>query len=166
MRPALPLPKLLLPLDLFSLNLMPSLCRAADKTGANKAIGMIKRDNKVAEGDAQAHQIASAKRFQELVMSHGHECITTAKNNAANGHQVMANVMLTLEMMHIQRACAEEKINYLSDELFEEVADLYSEVALLEDALRSHNVMKMAVYGILNKQKSKASSMSFSQYGK
>lgn len=44
----------------------------------------------------------------------------------------------------------------LGDEDFDGVAELYNEVAYLENALRQHNAMKMAIYGILNKQRTKA----------
>ena len=92
-------------------------------------------------------EISAAKRFQEIVLKHGHECLLTARRNAANGHQVMANVMLTLEMIHIQQASSEEKMGYLSDEEFNEISSLYEAIAQMESALRSHNMMKMAIYG-------------------
>ena len=41
---------------------------------------------------------------------------------------------------------------------------LYSEIASMESTLRTHNVMKMAVFGVLNKKKSNLSAISFEKY--
>jgi hypothetical protein len=72
----------------------------------------------------------------------------------------MANVMLTFELLHIQRASSEE----MPEADFAEIEALYDEIAKMESALRSHNMMKMAVYGILNKQSSKASALQHVKY--
>ena len=57
-----------------------------------------------------------------------------------------------------------QRFEFLDDERFDKVSDLFTEVSAIEAALRHHNSMKMAVYGILNKQRHGSSTLEFNIY--
>jgi hypothetical protein len=97
-------------------------------------------------------------------MKHGKKTIIQAMVDAENGHEVMASVMLTMEMLYIKKACSEDHMAYLDDAAFDQLNDLFDEISTMEATLRMHNTMKMAVFGILNKQKSNVSSIQFCKY--
>ena len=124
----------------------------------------LKRTTVEEAGEARKDEIASARRSFGLAMKHGLNVIKQAMKHTENGHEVMANVMLTLEMLSIQQISAEDSMAYLGDDEFDQLAELFNEVAQMEKTLRTHNVMKMAVYGILNKQKSNLTSLQFQKY--
>ena len=142
--------------------------------GVSEAVDSIKEDGLKAPrlarttieeaGEVRKDEIASAKRTYEIAMKHGVQTLKQAMQNTEDGHEVMANVILTLELLRIQQASAEDKMAYLDDESFDALSGLFNEVSNMEKTLRTHNVMKMAVYGILNKQKSNVTSLAFQKY--
>lgn len=131
-----------------------------EKTPLNK----LTRAKTVPEDGITKEQRNGAIRMHDIVMKHGRKQIETARRLAEDGHQIMANVLMTLELLSIQREAAGERFEFLDDERFEEVSELFNEVAAIEKALRHHNAMKMAVYSILNKQRHGSSTLEFNKY--
>ena len=131
-----------------------------EKTPLNK----LTRAKTLPEDGITKEQRNGAIRMHEIVMKHGRKQIETARRLAEDGHQIMANVLMTLELLSIQGEAAGERFEFLDDKRFDEVSELFNEVAAIEKALRHHNTMKMAVYSILNKQRHGSSTLEFNKY--
>jgi hypothetical protein len=127
--------------------------RAAD--AAAKAGGGLRRSRTQARRGAQdgvtKEQRLAAVRAFDIVMKHGHKTIDKCHSLAEDGHQIMANVLMTMEMLHIQREACGERLRCLDDEHFEEMCALFEATAEVESSLRHHNGMKMSVYGALSR---------------
>jgi hypothetical protein len=131
-----------------------------EKTPLNK----LTREKTVPADGITKEQRNAAIRLHEIVMKHGRKQVEVARHLAEEGHQIMANVIMTMELLSIQKEAAGERFEFLDDERFEQVSDLFNEVSAIEAALRHHNGMKMAVYGILNKQRHGSSTLEFNMY--
>ena len=133
---------------------------AIDKTPLNR----LTRSKTVPDDGVTKEQRQGAIRLFDIMMKHGRKQMETARALAEDGHQVMANVMVTMELLSIQKEAAGERFEFLDDERFEQVSALFNELSEIEEALRHHNSMKMAIYGILNKQRHGSSTLEFNLY--
>lgn len=131
-----------------------------EKTPLNK----LTRTKTVPEDGITKEQRNGAIRLFDIVMKHGRKQIESARRLAEGGHQIMANILVTMEMLSIQKEAAGERFEYLDDERFDQVSGLFSEVSAIEQALRHHNAMKMAMYSVLNKQRHGSSTLEFNMY--
>ena len=69
----------------------------------------LTREKTIPEDGITKEQRSAAIRLQEIVIKHGRKQVELARDLAENGHQVMANVLMTMELLSIQKEAAGER---------------------------------------------------------